>query len=151
MRIKRIIIRSRRKYRKTWLKHGRFWHEKKLISDEKYRRLTRTEELTADELCGFVSRQLVETRQGTKALTELLSRIKEQDTEVVYVKAGNVSRFRQKYDLLKVRDLNNQHHAFDSYLNIVVGNVYHLKFTKDIRKYFDKIRHIQKLQSDENV
>lgn len=118
----------------TW----RSWHEKKLISDEKYRRLTRTEELTADELCGFVSRQLVETRQGTKALTELLSRIKEQDTEVVYVKAGNVSRFRQKYDLLKVRDLNDQHHAFDSYLNIVVGNVYHLKFTKDIRKYFDK-------------
>ena len=114
----------------------RFWHEKKLISDEKYHRLTRTTELTNDELLGFVSRQLVETRQSTKALTELLGQIMPDQTEIVYVKAGNVSRFRQQYDLLKVRELNNFHHAQDAYLNIVVGNVYHLKFTKDIRKYF---------------
>lgn len=30
------------------------------------------------------------------------------------------------------------HHAKDAYLNIVVGNVYHLRFTKDARKYFDR-------------
>lgn len=114
----------------------RFWHDKKLISDEKYYRLTRTTELTPDELIKFVNRQLVETRQGTKAFTELLNRIKPSETEIVYVKAGNVSRFRKRYELLKVRELNEFHHAQDAYLNIVVGNVYHLKFTKDVRKYF---------------
>lgn len=59
--------------------------------------------------------------------------------EVVYVKAGNVSEFRRKYNLLKCRDVNDYHHATDAYLNIVVGNVYHVKFTKNplnfIREY----------------
>ena len=114
----------------------RFWHEKKLISDEKYHRLTRTTGLTEDELISFVNRQLVETRQSTKAFADVLNQIKSPQTEVVYVKAKNVSEFRHKYKLLKVRELNDFHHAQDAYLNIVVGNVYHLKFTKDVRKYF---------------
>lgn len=114
----------------------RFWHEKKMISDEKYRRLTRSSELTNEELLGFVNRQLVETRQSTKALTDILEKIMPDQTDIVYVKAGNVSRFRQRYELLKVRELNDFHHAQDAYLNIIVGNVYHLKFTKDVRKYF---------------
>ena len=33
--------------------------------------------------------------------------------------------------LLKVRELNDYHHAKDAYLNIVEGNVYHEKFTKN--------------------
>ena len=114
----------------------RLWHEKKYISDEKYRRLTRTTELTQDELYGFVNRQLVETRQSTKALTELLHQLMPEKTEIVYVKAKHVVDFRHKFDLLKVRDMNDYHHAQDAYLNIVVGNVFHLKFTKDVRKYF---------------
>ena len=36
------------------------WHSEKLLSDEKYRRLTRTTALTREELCGYVNRQLVE-------------------------------------------------------------------------------------------
>lgn len=126
-----------KKYRDKMAGDWKIWHERKYISDEKYRRLTRTTELTHDELCSFVNRQLVETRQSTKALTELLHRLMPKDsTEIVYVKAKHVVDFRHKFDLLKVRDLNDFHHAQDAYLNIVVGNVFHLKFTKDVRKYF---------------
>lgn len=30
-----------------------------------------------------------------------------------------------------MRDVNDFHHAKDAYVNIVVGNVYHTKFTTD--------------------
>ena len=32
----------------------------------------------------------------------------------------------------KAMEINDLHHAKDAYLNIVVGNVYHVKFTKNI-------------------
>ncbi|MBQ4529766.1 MAG: type II CRISPR RNA-guided endonuclease Cas9 [Lachnospiraceae bacterium] len=118
--------------RSTWF----MWKKKGLISDEKYKRLIRTTELTNEELTGFINRQLVETRQSTKAFTELLKQILPEETEIVYSKARNVSDFRRKFGIIKVRELNDLHHAKDAYLNIVVGNTYHLKFTKDIRKYF---------------
>lgn len=114
----------------------KMWHEKGLIGDEKYYRLIRNTPLTEEELCGYVSRQLIETRQGTKALTELLEKLTPEQTEIVYVKAKHISEFRHTFNLLKVRDLNEFHHSRDAYLSIVVGNVYHLKFTKDVRKYF---------------
>ena len=53
------------------------------------------------------------------------------DSEIVYVKGRSVSKFRQDYDFVKVRDMNDLHHAKDAYLNIVVGNAYYTKFTKN--------------------
>lgn len=114
-----------------------YWYSKELISKEKYKRLIRITELTNEELTGFINRQLVETRQSTKEFMNVMKRLL-PDTELVYSKAGNVARFRQKYKILKVRELNDYHHAKDAYLNIVVGNAYHLRFTKDIRNYFSK-------------
>ncbi|HBN00752.1 MAG TPA: type II CRISPR RNA-guided endonuclease Cas9, partial [Firmicutes bacterium] len=38
--------------------------------------------------------------------------------------------------IVKVRELNDLHHAKDAYLNIVVGNVYYTKFNKDASVYF---------------
>lgn len=104
-------------------------HKNGLMTDEKFKRLTRTTALTDDEKLEFINRQLVETRQSTKVLAELL---KEQypDTEIVYVKAGLVSDFRQEFGLLKSRSVNDLHHAKDAYLNIVAGNVWHCKFSK---------------------
>ena len=90
----------------------------------------RREELTATELAGFIERQIVETRQSTKLVAEILKEAL-PDTEIVYVKAGTVSRFRQTYDFMKVREMNDLHHAKDAYLNIVVGNTYFVKFTKN--------------------
>lgn len=104
--------------------------QKKLISKEKYHRLTRRDPFTDEELAGFIARQLVETRQSTKAVTQLLNQAY-PETKIVYAKAKAVSEFRHKFDLIKVRDINDYHHAKDAYLNIVVGNTYFVKFTKD--------------------
>lgn len=104
--------------------------DKKLISERKFSRLMRTTDLTAAELAGFISRQLVETSQMVKATADILEKIYPNVT-IVYVKARTVSDFRHDYDLPKVRVLNDCHHAHDAYLNIVVGNVYYEKFTKN--------------------
>ena len=99
------------------------------IEKEKYNRLIRADEFTDDELSGFIARQLVETRQSTKAVASLLKQVLPAETEVVYVKAKIASQFRQDFNLIKVREMNDLHHAKDAYLNIVVGNAYHTKFT----------------------
>lgn len=118
----------------------RFWkilYDKGLIGNKKYSRLIRKTAFTDDELAGFIERQMVETRQATKETANLLKRTC-QDSEVVYVKAGNVSIFRQKFDIIKSRAVNDYHHAHDAYLNIVVGNIYDTKFTKDPRNFIKK-------------
>ncbi len=100
-----------------------------MIGEKKYDRLTRTSPLTDEELASFVARQLVETRQSTKALTLLLQERYGEHCRIVFSKAGNVSDFRHDFDLLKCRETNDLHHAKDAYLNVVVGNVYCTKFT----------------------
>ena len=104
------------------------------ITKEKYERLVRKTELTPNELAGFIERQLVETRQGTKAVAEILKEAM-PDTEVVYAKAKNISEFRHEYEFIKVREMNDLHHAKDAYLNIVVGNSYYVKFTKSAANF----------------
>lgn len=125
-----------RKQHSMWkmLREGNF------ITEEKYKRLTRKDGFSDDEKVAFINRQLVETRQGTKAIAELLERTFE--TEIVYVKAGLVSQFRNRgkedthdSSFVKCRTVNNLHHANDAYLNIVVGNTYYVKFTKDPRNF----------------
>lgn len=108
-----------------------------LISERKYARLTRIAPLTEDDLSGFIARQLVETNQSVKAATTLLRRLY-QGVDVVFVKAENVTDFRHDNNFIKVRSLNHHHHAKDAYLNIVVGNVYHERFTRNFRAFFKK-------------
>ena len=110
-----------------------YLHQNHLVTDEKFKRLIRTTRFSADERMGFINRQLVETRQSTKAVATLLKE-RYPGTEIVYVKAGLVSDFRQQFEMLKSRQVNDLHHAKDAYLNIVTGNVYHEKFT---RRWFD--------------
>lgn len=112
--------------------HG-FWTmlaAKKLITKEKLYRLTRTTSFNDEELAGFINRQLVETQQSTKAMARILSNMF-PTSEIVYVKAGLISDFRQQFSLPKSRELNDFHHAKDAYLNIVLGNIYNIKFTKN--------------------
>lgn len=114
-----------------------FLKQQGLISERKYERLTRITPLTADDLSGFIARQLVETNQSVKAATTLLRRLY-PEIDVVFVKAENVTDFRHDNNFIKVRSLNHHHHAKDAYLNIVVGNVYHEKFTRNFRAFFKK-------------
>ncbi len=105
-----------------------------LISKEKYKRLIRSTDLDENELAGFINRQLVETRQSTKATASLLKKLL-PNTTLVFSKAGNVSEFRKRFDFVKVRELNDNHHAEDAYFNIIVGNVYYTKFTSSPLNY----------------
>ena len=114
-----------------------FLKQQGLISERKYERLTRIAPLTEDDLSGFIARQLVETNQSVKATTTLLRRLY-PGVDVVFVKAENVTDFRHDNNFIKVRSLNHHHHAKDAYLNIVVGNVYHEKFTRNFRAFFKK-------------
>ena len=87
--------------------------------------------LTNEELAGFINRQLVETRQSSKVVAEVFKELY-SESEVVYVKAKSVADFRKNtLKRVKVRSINDLHHAKDAYLNIVVGNVYHEKFTNN--------------------
>lgn len=114
-----------------------FWkvlHSKKLIGDKKYERLTRTKEFTEDELSNFIARQLVETRQSTKIVADILKKLL-PETKIVYVKANLTSDFRKHFKIFKSRDINDYHHAHDAYLNIITGNVYNIKFTDNPRNF----------------
>ena len=127
--------------RKLW----KFLKEKGLITNEKYNRLVRTEEFSDEELSGFIARQLVETSQSIKAVAKILGELN-PETSICYSKAENVSSFRQNFgkikdgnrdsknneQLVKVREINDLHHAKDAYLNVVVGNVYDTKFTRNV-------------------
>lgn len=127
--------------------HGKmfsFWKmllDKELINKEKFKRLTRTETLTDDELADFISRQLVETSQSAKAVAQILERIyPKPETTVVYVKARNVSEFRNTFKMLKCREVNDLHHAKDAYLNIVVGNVYDILYTRNKANFINGLQ-----------
>ena len=123
--------------------HG-FWKmllTRELISAEKFKRLTRTTSLSDDELFAFINRQLVETRQSTKVVSTILKNLfQDDDTEIIYVKARNVSNFRTDFEIKKSRLVNDHHHAHDAYLNIVVGNTYHTRFTDDPRVFIKELR-----------
>ncbi len=120
-----IKVEIRKKMAGWW----KFLKDNSFITEEKYKRLTRSEPFSDNEQWGFINRQLVETRQSTKVIANILSELY-PETRIVYVKAGLVSEFRQEFDMLKSRDVNDLHHAKDAYLNIVVGNVYNERFTK---------------------
>lgn len=101
--------------------------DKKLISEEKFYRLTRSTPLTEKECGDFINAQLVATSQSAKAAIQLLKRML-PESEIVYSKAGNVNEFKNRLKFVKIRELNDLHHAKDAYFNIVVGNVFNTKF-----------------------
>lgn len=114
----------------------RFLKEKNFISDEKYKRLTGKDDF---ELRGFMARQLVNVRQTTKEVGKILQQI-EPEIKIVYSKAEIASSFREMFDFIKVRELNDTHHVKDAYLNIVAGNVYNTKFTEKPYRYLQEIK-----------
>lgn len=133
--------------RKSMGEIWKYWLDKGLIINEKYKRLVRNVGLTQDECAEFINRQLVETRQSTKIVANLLNDIF-SDAKIVYSKARNVIEFKDfarddknpnKTELFtKVREINDLHHAKDAYLNIVVGNVYNTKFGYNAKDYLEK-------------
>ncbi len=98
-----------------------------LITAKKYNRLIRYE-YKEEEIMGFINRQLVETRQITKHVTNIINNLY-KNTNVIYIKANISHNYREKYELFKFRELNDYHHAHDAYLAAVLG-YYNEKYIK---------------------
>lgn len=118
-----------------------FWKElekRGAITKEKLERLTK-KEFSNEDLQGFLNRQLVDTRQVTKAVSKYFESI--SNSKVIYVKAGLVSDFRhEEIKCYKSRRINDFHHGKDAYLNVVVGNVYNAKYTDNPRNWYAQKR-----------
>ncbi len=132
-------------------------HDQHFINDEKYKRLTRRNPFTEEEFAYFIERQIVETGQGTKEVARILNEVlgnTDDNNKVVYVKAGNVSEFRNQnkksYEFQKSRVVNDHHHAKDAYLNIVVGNTYYTKFTLNPANYIKELNRKQNTSQEGN-
>lgn len=107
-------------------------NEHNYITQKKYDRLTR-KDFSDDQINGFINRQLVETRQITKHVANILNSYYE-NTKVVYLHADLSSSYRKRYELYKFRDLNDLHHAHDAYLSAVLGIYKNKYFNNKIDK-----------------
>lgn len=98
------------------------YKERGIIKEEKYNRLIRTTELTDDEINDFVKRQINVVNYSNVKIKRIFE-LKYPDTEIIFSKAGFPSLLRKEYEIAKMRDLNDAHHAVDAYLNIVCGDI----------------------------
>ena len=123
-----------------------FWkrlNDNKLLSNKKLYRLTRRE-YSEEDIKGFINRQLVETRQITKHVGNILQNYYPK-TKIVYYKADISHSYRERYHLYKFRDLNDYHHAHDAYLAAVLGNYqekymhYNLNYNM-IKEFNDRLK-----------
>ena len=154
-------------------KRKAFWQQlldSKLISERKFNNLTKAERggLTEHDKAGFIKRQLVETRQITKHVAQILDarfnkEVNEKDkknrtVKIITLKSNLVSNFRKEFRLYKVREINDYHHAHDAYLNAVVAKAILKKYPKlepefvygDYRKY-DLKRYIPRSKDPKEV
>lgn len=125
--------------------YWKYLMEREFISKEKYNRLIRNTPLTNEELGGFISRQLVETRQSTKAIKELFEKFY-QKSKIIPVKASLASDLRKDMNTLKSREVNDLHHAHDAFLNIVAGDVWNREFTSNPINYVKENREGDKVK-----
>lgn len=98
-----------------------FWkrlNDNGLISSTKLARLMKP---TLSELDkeGFIQRQLVETRQISSHVRDFLEE-EYANSKVIPMKSRFASEFRKRFEIPKIRELNDSHHAIDAYLNGVV-------------------------------
>lgn len=149
-------------------KRKAFWQQlldSKLISERKFNNLTKAERGGLDERdkVGFIRRQLVETRQITKNVAQILdarfnTEVNEKNqkirtVKIITLKSNLVSNFRKEFGLYKVREINNYHHAHDAYLNAVVAKAILKKYPKlepefvygdyqkyDLKKYISRFK-----------
>lgn len=154
-------------------KRKAFWQQlldSKLISERKFNNLTKAERGGLNELdkIGFIKRQLVETRQITKHVAQILDAryntdVNERDkknrnVKIITLKSNLVSNFRKEFRLYKVREINDYHHAHDAYLNAVVAKAILKKYPKlepefvygDYQKY-DLKRYISRSKDPKEV
>ncbi len=94
-----------------------------LITQRKFENLTMdVDQNIKYRSLGFVKRQLVETRQVIKLTANILgSMYQEAGTDIIETRAGLTKQLREEFDLPKVREVNDYHHAVDAYLTTFAG------------------------------
>ena len=155
-------------------KRKAFWQQlldSKLISERKFNNLTKAERggLNERDKVGFIKRQLVETRQITKHVAQILdarynTEVNEKDkknrtVKIITLKSNLVSNFRKEFRLYKVREINDYHHAHDAYLNAVVAKAILKKYPKlepefvygeyqkyDLKRYISRSRNPKEVE-----
>lgn len=118
--------------------------ENGLISQTKYYRLIRRKMFnTNEDREKFVQRQLVETRQITKYVTNLLKN-EYKNTDIYAIRGELTHNFREKYKIYKNRNVNHYHHAQDAYILSIIGNIIRkewkgteqFKYSEYVKNYF---------------
>lgn len=120
---------------KAWWQHLK---KIKLISPKKFHNLIR-DKYSDEDIEGFINRQLVETRQITKHVANILNNYYKK-TKIVYLKANLSHNYRERYELFKFRDINDYHHAHDAYLAAVLGEYKEKYMKKNIN--FDMVKEL---------
>lgn len=127
----------RTSYMKEWWNHLK---NNNLISNKKFHRLTRSY-YSDEDIQGFINRQLVETRQITKHVANILNSFY-KNTKIIYLKANLSHNYREKYKLYKFREINDYHHAHDAYLAAVLGEYKEKYMARNIN--YDMIKDLNK-------
>lgn len=120
-----------------------------LISQNKYFKLCRRKMFeTDDNIEKFIKRQLVETRQITKYVTNLLKN-SYSDTNIYSLRAELTHNFRMKFGIYKNRDINDVHHAQDAYIISYIGSIIDKEWKgKEEFKYGEYLKKYVKEQED---
>ncbi len=115
-----------------------FWnnlYDNGLISKQKLANLlTNPDEIGPYKANGFIRRQLVETSQVIKLSAEILQTLY-QDTKIIEVRQKYTHELREHFNFVKIRQLNDYHHAFDAYLTAFSGRYLYQRYPK-LRGYF---------------
>ena len=107
-----------------------FWehlYQLNLMTKKKYLNLI-TKQFSEKQINYFINRQLVETRQISKEVANLLEQV--YGNRVVTIKAKLVHDLRGQFELPKCREINDYHHAHDAYLVSVIGSYILKKYPK---------------------
>ena len=130
-----LPIEYRNNKNKVWWEHLK---KIGLISPKKFHNLIR-DKYKDEDIQGFINRQLVETRQITKHVANILNNYYKK-TNIVYLKANLSHNYRERYELFKFRDINDYHHAHDAYLAAVLGEYKEKYMKKNIN--FDMVKEL---------
>ncbi len=138
------IINKMEPYWKKLLDNG-------LISQTKYFHLcTRKMFETEDNIEKFIQRQLVETRQITKYVTNILKNSYEH-TNIYALRSNLTANFRLKFGIYKNRDINDFHHAQDAYIISYIGSIIDKEwFGKEEFKYGEYLKKYIKEQNEKS-
>ena len=90
-----------------------------MMGEKKYHNLVRTG-VDDRETLGFINRQLTETSQIIKHVIDLFKTYY-PEVNVHAVNARLSSSMRDAFNLLKIRELNDTHHAYDAFLACTIG------------------------------